>query len=83
MCPTKWKSGLLFCLLNRAKRICSCNFSFDNEVKLLKSVFLNNGYSNWFFDKVLEHFYVRINDQHNTMTRRMKTALLYQTFENI
>ena len=54
MCPTKWKSGLIFCLLNRAKRICSSNFSFDNEVKLLKIVFLNNGYPNWFFNKVLK-----------------------------
>ena len=37
MCPTKWKSGLIFCLLNRAKSICSSNFLFDNEVKLRKS----------------------------------------------
>ena len=49
MCPTKWKSDLIFCLLNRPKRICSSNFSFDNEVKLLKSVFLNNHYPNCFF----------------------------------
>ena len=46
MFPTRWESGLIFCLLNRAKRICSSNFSFDNEVKLLKSVFLNNNYLN-------------------------------------
>ena len=56
MCPTKWKSGLIFCLLNRAKRICSSNFSFDNKVKLLKTVFLKNDYPNWFFDKVLKQF---------------------------
>ena len=56
MCPTKWKSGLIFFLLNRARRICSSNFLFDNEVKLLKSVILNNGYPNWFFDKVLKQF---------------------------
>ena len=54
MCPLKCKSGLIFCLLNRAKRICSSNFLFDNEVKLLKSVFLYNGYPNWFFDKILK-----------------------------
>ena len=52
MCLTKWKSGLIFCLLNHAKHIFSSNFSFDNEVKLLKSVFLNNDYPNWFFDKI-------------------------------
>ena len=45
-----------FCLPNRAKHICSSNFSLDNEVKLLKSIFLNNGYPNWFFDKVLKQF---------------------------
>ena len=52
MCPTKWKSDLFFCLLNRAKCICLSNFSFVNEVKVVKSVFLNNGYPNKFFDKV-------------------------------
>ena len=56
ICFTKWKSGLIFCLFNRAKRICSANFLFDNEVILLKSVFLSNGCPNWFFDKVLKQF---------------------------
>ena len=56
MCPTKWKSGLIFCLFNRTERICSSNFSFDNEIKLLKSVFLNNGNPIWFFVKILKQF---------------------------
>ena len=56
MCLTKWKSGLTFRLLNRAKRICSSNLSFNCEAKLSISVFLNNGYSNWFFDKLLKQF---------------------------
>ena len=51
---TKWKSGLIFGLLTCAKRICLFNFLFDDKVKLLKSVFLNNDYPNWFFDKVLK-----------------------------
>ena len=46
MCPTKWKFGLIFCLLDRAKLFAYLIFRFDNEVKLLKSVFLNNGYPN-------------------------------------
>ena len=54
MFSTKRKSDLIFCLLNRAKRICSFNFLVDNEVKLLKIVFLDNGYSNWFLNKVLK-----------------------------
>ena len=56
MCPNKYKFGLIFCLLNHAKRICSSNFLFDDDVKLLKSVFLNNGYPNWFFENVLKQF---------------------------
>ena len=51
------------CLLTCAKRICLFNFSFDNKVKLLKSVFLNNDYRNWFFDKVLNSFYFQIGNQ--------------------
>ena len=53
MCPTTWKSDLILCLLNRAERICSSNFLFDVKFKLLKIVFLNNGYPNWFFNKVI------------------------------
>ena len=56
LCGRIIEAGLIFCLLNCAKRICSSNFSFDNEIKLLKSIFLNNGYPNWFFDKVLKQF---------------------------
>ena len=37
--PTKWKSGLIFCLLDRVKQVRSFNFLFDNEVKLLKGNF--------------------------------------------
>ena len=43
LCPTKWKSGLILCFLNRAKRICSSDFLFDKEVSMLKKMFLNNG----------------------------------------
>ena len=32
LCPTKWKSGLILCFLNRAKRIYSSDFLFDKEV---------------------------------------------------
>ena len=77
--PIKWKSGLIFCLLNHVKRICSSDFLFDNEVKFLKSVFLNIG----FLIKFENNIYFRINDQHNMMTRLMKTALLYHTLEKI
>ena len=56
LCPTKWKSGLILCFLNRAKRICSSDFLFDKEVSMLKKMFLNNSYPSSFFDKILESF---------------------------
>ena len=56
LCPTKWKSGLILCFLNRAKRICSSNFLFDKEVSKLEKMFLNNGYPSSFFDKILATF---------------------------
>ena len=37
-CPKKWKSGLISCLLHRAKLICSNNLLFLNEVGLLRNV---------------------------------------------
>ena len=56
LCPTKWKSGLILCFLNRAKPICSSDFLFDKEVSMLKKMFLNNGYPSSFFDKILASF---------------------------
>ena len=56
LCPIKWKSGLILCFLNRAKRICSSDFLFDKEVSMLKKMFLNNGYPSSFFDKILASF---------------------------
>ena len=56
LCPTKWKSGLILCFLNRVKRICSSDFSFHKEVSKLKKMFLNNGYPSSFFDKILTSF---------------------------
>ena len=44
-CPFKWKTGLMNCLLNRAWNICSSRASFEEEVKKLKSIFEQNGYS--------------------------------------
>ena len=56
LCPTKWKSGLILCFLNRAKRIFSSDFLFDKEVRMLKKMFLNNGYLSSFFDIILASF---------------------------
>ena len=56
LCPTKWKSGLILCFLNLAKRICSSDFFFDKEVSKLKKMFLNNGYPSSFFEKFFRAF---------------------------
>ena len=53
--PRKWKFGLITCLLNRAKVICSNSF-FDQEVRKLKTMFLNNGYPERFFQGAYDRF---------------------------
>ena len=55
-CPLKWKSGLILCMLHRAKSICFSKNLFFNEVNKLKSFFLWNNYPATFFDNVFKHF---------------------------
>ena len=47
--PKKWKSGLILCLLYRAKLICSDSFLFFNIVGVLGNMFASDGYPLWFF----------------------------------
>ena len=54
--PSQWKTGLITCLLTRAYSICSNVSYFENEVRLLKVMFLRNGYPQHFFNKVLKRF---------------------------
>ena len=56
ICPLKWKSNLISCMLNGAKNICSNRELFQIEIEKLRSMFFNNGYPNYFFDKVLYQF---------------------------
>ena len=56
LCPLKWKSGLILCLLNYAKAICSFKYLFQNDVIKLRQMFLSNGYPIWFFNKFLQRF---------------------------
>ena len=56
-CPSRWKSGLILCMLQpRAKMICSIDSLFLNEVNILRSIFGKNGYPLWFFNKVFHYF---------------------------
>jgi len=43
LCPQKWKSGLIICMIVRAKRICSNISLYNAEVKRLKQIFHLNG----------------------------------------
>ncbi len=56
MCPDKWKVGLAKCLLNRAWNICSSYVLLHQEIEKIREMFLNNGYSNIFFDKIVKDF---------------------------
>ena len=56
VCPQNWKKSLIFGALNRAKVVCSSTELFMNEVDKLRRVFWNNGYSNSFFETVLQCF---------------------------
>ena len=54
--PSKWKFGLIICLLNRIWGICSDNNYFQQEVEKLKTMFLKNGYPVKFFNSAFEQF---------------------------
>ena len=54
--PLKWKAGLIQCMLNRARRICSTPKLFQKEVVTLKRLFSQNSYPAHFFDKEVSKF---------------------------
>ena len=56
ICPKSWKTGLIMCLLKRAKTICSDNTLYDKEICNLRSIFSKNAYPNWFFENALRKF---------------------------
>ena len=57
VCPRFWKEGLIKCMLHRAKKLCSNNILFENEVNKLRKIFNNNGYPTTFFNRILDTFY--------------------------
>ena len=54
--PTSWKRGLILCLLNTAKKLCSSPNLFNKEVDKLRCMFSDNGYPVGFFNSVLHKF---------------------------
>lgn len=63
----KWKSNLILCLLHRATVICSSKSLFDREVSKLRSLFMQNSYPGWFFDKITHQF---LSDQSVSSTQQ-------------
>jgi len=68
MYPNRWKYNLNLCLLHRAKMICSNSNLLNIEIRILRSYFFQNGYPNWFFDKVLEQFQTKLASQTQIQT---------------
>ena len=56
VCPLNWKSGLILCMLYRAKMICLNDALFLKEVNQHRSLFSVNNYTSRFFDKVFKKF---------------------------
>ena len=56
MVPNVWKVGLIRCMLNTGKQICSSEELFKNEVRKLRAVFTSNGYPKVFFDQAYDKF---------------------------
>ena len=61
--PTKWKEGLVFCMLHRAWKVCNSTAIFSKEVCRLEKIFSDNGYPAAFFKKICEKFHKRLLDQ--------------------
>ena len=54
--PSTYKFGMIYTLVFRCFRICSDWTKFHSELKLLKEIFLKNGYPTSFIDKCFKTF---------------------------
>ena len=61
-CPNPWKSGLIMCLLHRAKSICSSNKLYVQELKRSRHICRNNRYPDWFTNNTIKKFEKRQNN---------------------
>ena len=66
MVPNVWKVGLIRCMLNTGKRICSTEGHFNNEVHKLRKVFTSNGYPRVFFNQVYDKFITSLTRDRTT-----------------
>ena len=56
ICPKKWKTGLIHCLLSRAYCISSNWAIFSRELDYLKELFKKNGYPEQLFESCVNNF---------------------------
>ena len=78
-----WKPGLILCLLNRAKIICSTTALFQKEVTELRSMFQENGYPKSYFDKIFKRFLTEQDAKEKTRIPPKKkiTTLQYRIWK--
>ena len=54
--PQKWKFCLILCLLHTAKTACSSERYFNDELSMLRKLFILNIYPKTFFDQAFKKF---------------------------
>ena len=54
--PERYKSGVIYTLMHRAKKICNTNESLHIEKARIKSLLVNNGFPNGMVDCILKKF---------------------------
>ena len=74
VCPKAWKEGLVFCLLHRAKAVCS---SVKTELDNLRQLFMKNNYHIHFFNKILERF-LHQSDTHTPTENEPDPKILFK-----
>ena len=65
-CPDRYKSSVIVGGISRAHKICSSQYLLNDELKRLKQILVNNGYTNTNFDLKLDKFLHRTDLQQAT-----------------
>ena len=65
-CPDRYKSSVIVGGIRREHKICSSQDLLNNELKRLRQILVNNGYTNTNFDHELDKFLHRTDSQQAT-----------------
>ena len=76
-CPEKYKTSVINSFIRRAYKNCSSWELFDKEIKRVKQILINNGYSNGQLDNMLAKFLIK---QLNPLEKKNESVL--QLFYN-